>query len=256
MSATQQCVPSLLKALGRARFPDALDLPAGKYRLVRVFKHDFFAATGLFQSDDGRQAVLKIGRISDLMGLPGRWIGRYLARREARIYRALADLEAVPDFLGMWHDCGFVHEFVPGHELQKGEAVGDEFFDQLDALIGSVHGRAMAYVDLEKCENIIVGDDGLPYLIDFQISWHVPGWWGSRFPPSVWLRGLLQEMDRYHLLKHRRRNRPDQLAPEQLDESFNLPGYIRLHRALTRPLQIVRRGLLRRLDPEHATARR
>jgi hypothetical protein len=63
-------------------------------------------------------------------------------------------------------------------------------------------------------------------------------------------------MDRYHLLKHRRRNRPDQLAPEQLDESFNLPGYIRLHRALTRPLQVVRRGLLRRLDPEYAAARR
>ena len=256
MRATKQRVPSFLKALGRARFPDVLDLPAGKYRLACVFKHDFFAATALFQSNGGRRAVLKIGRMSDVIGLPGRWIGRSLARREARIYRALADLESVPDFLGMWNDCGFVHEFVPGHSLQKGEVVGDEFFDRLDALIGSIHGRAMAYVDLEKCENIIVGDDGLPYLIDFQISWHVPGWWGSRFPPGVWLRGLLQEMDRYHLLKHRRRNRPDQLAPEQLDESFNLPGYIRLHRALTRPLQVVRRGLLRRLDPDYATARR
>ncbi len=255
MKSAARRAPAVLKALGRSCFPQTLDLPEGRYELVHVFKHDFFAATGLLRRRDGHQVVLKINRMADLLGLPGRWIGRFLARREALIYQALADLEPVPRFMGLWGDCGFVHEYVVGHPMRADEAVGDEFFGALEQIIDRMHARGMAYVDLEKCENIIVDHNGRPSLIDFQISWHLPGRLG-RLPPLCWIRDLLQDMDSYHLLKHRRRTRPDQLSAEQLDESYKLPGYLKVHRAVVKPLQRLRRGALRRLDPQYPSASR
>ncbi len=256
MPEDRPAAPVVLKALGRKAFPQVLKLPGGQYRFVRMFKHDFFAATGLFQRDGGHYVVLKVGRIADLLGLPGRWIGRFLVDREARIYQALSDLDSVPAFVSMWGDCGFVHEFAAGQPLQQAQAVGDDFFNQLESLIAAIHSRGMAYVDLEKCENIIVGGDGKPHLIDFQISWYPPRRWAGRFGPLVWFGKLLQQMDEYHLLKHRRRARPDQLRPEQLDESYKLPAYIRIHRAVVKPFQKIRRGVLRKLDADYAAARR
>ena len=248
--------PTVLKALGRKRFPEHIDLAGGRFRLAEVLKHDFFAATALYRRADGRQVVLKIGRSADILGLPARWIGRFLARREARIYRALSDVASVPDFSGMWSDCGFAHDYVEGHPLRRDEAVGDEFFDQLQTLIATIHARNMAYVDLEKCENLIVGQDGRPHLIDFQISWSMPALWERCCPPLAWFRKKLQHMDEYHLLKHRRRARPDQLTPEQLDESYKLPGWIRMHRVLVRPLQKIRRLALKKLDADYLSAPR
>ena len=42
--------------------------------------------------------------------------------------------------------------------------------EQLRADLAEIHRRGMAYVDLEKCENVLVGDDGAPLLTDFGIA--------------------------------------------------------------------------------------
>jgi hypothetical protein len=253
--AAHKTPPAVLKALGKEPFPRTLDVDGQQYIQVKVYKHDFFAATGLFADEDGRQVVLKIGRMARILGLPAGWIGVWLARREARIYQALDDLDGVPCFVGMWGKHGFIHEFAPGRPLQRDDAVRDTFFDELDALIGQIHDRGLAYVDLEKCENIIVGEDQRPYLIDFQISWHIAQSWGSLLPLG-WLRDRLQEMDRYHLLKHRKRTRPDQLTTMEIAQAERRPWYIRAHRRMVAPLQKVRRGFLRKVDPDHASAPR
>lgn len=252
MGKKQQPTPALLKALGRKTFPEILHLPGGAYALARQFKHDFFAATALYKRDNGHAVVLKMGRSADVLGVPAGWIGRFLTRREARMYRALADVENVPAFVAMYGDYGFVHEYVEGHELRRDESVSDQFFDELATLIATIHARGMAYVDLEKCENIIVSDEGKPVLIDFQISWDQPPRWCRHIPPLPWLMRELQRMDRYHLLKHRRRTRPDQLDADRLASSADIPAVIRLHRAIVRPLQLLRRGFLRRVDPEYS----
>lgn len=247
--------PVVLRALGRKSLPDSILLAAGRYHFVRLFKHDFFALTALFERADGHRVVLKVGRTADILGLPAGWIGRWLTAREARIYRALAHLPQVPAFAGMWGRSGFAHEYVPGHPLGPNEPVADDFFDQLDTLISQIHSQRMAYVDLEKSENIIVATDGKPVLIDFQISWDVPRAWMRRLPVVSSLTKLLQHMDRYHLIKHRRRYRPDQLSAQILD-GFKAPWFIRLHRAVVRPLQKIRRGTLRRVDPGFDSAPR
>jgi hypothetical protein len=231
-----------------------MDLPAGHFTHVRTYKHDFFAATGLYRGPAGK-AILKVGRTAPLLGAPMRWLGRFLADHEFAIYRAVEDLPGVPRCLGRWGETGFVHEFVEGHPLQRYEAVPDRFFPELRVLIETLHARRIAYVDLEKRENILVGDDGRPYLIDFQISlyWPRPG------EPRTGLHRLiphelgdfllrrLQDGDRYHLLKHTRRHRPDLLTHEQRVASYRAGFFVQLHRRLSWPFTFVRRTILQKL---------
>lgn len=243
-----------LRALGPDDLPEAFCLDGVEYRLVQTFKHDFFAASGLYQGPTG-QAVLKMGRRADFLGLPTDWIGKWLVGREVRFYRQVQDLPGVPKLLGQVGPLAFAHEFVPGHNLQRHEMVNDDFFPTLTKLIATLHARGIAYVDLEKRENIIVGDDAKPYLIDFQISWQWPWAFGCNSWLARWLFNRFAGADRYHLGKHIRRCRPDQLAPEEIERSRRVGPLIRLHRTVFRPLTLLRRRILAHVERARAAAR-
>lgn len=234
-----------LRALGRGRLPQTLNLPGGPWQHLRTVKHDFFAATGFYAGPSGKLAVLKMGRTAPFMGLSLRFIGRYLCRREMRFYRRLSDLPNVPPVLGQIGDTGFVHAFVPGRPLQKGKPVPDGFFDQLQRLTEELHRRFIAYVDTNKPENILLGDDGRPHLIDFQISWDLHELGDN--PLNRWILHRLQREDIYHLAKHKKRLRPDELQPGELELATRQSALIRLHRLVTRPYFILRRGTMRLL---------
>jgi hypothetical protein len=210
------------------------------YRRTEVFKHDSWAATALYEGPAGR-VVCKFNRTQPVFGLPMRWLGRWLAAREAAMLARCADLPNVPAPAGPVAAGGAVlanavaHDFIPGHPLAEGERVGDDFFPKLRRLLAELHRRGIAYVDLHKRENVIVGDDGEPYLIDFQISVRLP-----KSGPAGALLRIMQRGDDYHLAKHVARNRPDQ-APAA---GVGLPWFIRLHRSFARPLRALRRRLL------------
>lgn len=244
-----------LRALGSEDMPPIITLSDGEYRYLRTFKHDFFAATGLYEGPSGR-VVLKLGRTAGLLGVPMMWMGRLLADHEAGVYEDLDGLDGVPRWFGRWGSTGIVHAFVEGHPLQRNELVDDDFFPQLETLMAELHRRGIAYVDLEKRENVLVRDDGRPCLIDFQISWKWSRSGGTRptglqrlIPAAVGdlLLARLQQGDRYHLLKHRRRHRPDTLTMEQYAASYRRGWYIELHRRLSWPFTAVRRAVLKLL---------
>jgi len=151
--------------------------------------------------------------------------------------------------MGRYGRYGLVHDFIEGHELARGEKVPDDFFDRLQEGLDEVHRRGMAYVDLEKPENVLVGSDGTPYLFDFQISYRWPFKYGGNWPPFCWILTRLQESDRYHLTKLRRRCRPDTMTEEEIIASKRRPAHIRFYGKLTRPITRVRRMILNRIDP-------
>ncbi len=245
-------VPPSLTALGRRTLPDEIEVGGTRFRKSRVFKNDFFAVTARYDGigdEDGRRVLLKVGRTASFLLLPMKWTGRMLRAREEAAFRKLEDVAGVPKLIGRWEQTGLIREFVEGHPLAKGERVADEFHPQLRALIDTIHDRGMAYVDLEKCENVLVGDDGRPHLFDFQICWYLPRGWGGELWPARVLRRWFQTGDRYHLVKLQRRTRPDQLSPTMLAASYRKPWYVRLHRFVTRPFTIVRRAVLNRVDP-------
>ena len=248
-------VPFCLRALGSRELPARIELNGVPYDRVGTFKHDFFAATGLYRGA-GRYVVLKIGRREGFLGIPLGWAGRLLTRHEADLFGQLADLDGVPALVGVWQDDSLIHEYVPGHPLSKGEPVNDKFFVRLRAMVDVLHQRRIAYVDLEKPQNVLVGEDGRPHLIDFQISWPWPVGWPARSPLGRWLCRRLQEGDRYHLGKLQRRFRPDQLTPQELAASYARPWPVRLHRKLTAPATRFRRWVLSKVDPGHRDGER
>src|SRR5262249_23472723 len=115
--------PALLRALGRAEPPDLIEAEGSEVRRVTTFKHDSWAATGLSPAAGGRQIVSKFNRVQPVFGVPMRWLGRLLARRERRMLKRLADEPQVPNPCRRLRVAGqsapncVAHDFVEGRPL-------------------------------------------------------------------------------------------------------------------------------------------
>lgn len=231
-----------MHALGKNALPEMIELNGQTWRATTFIKHDFFAATGFYQCDQtGAKSVVKIGRTEPFLGLPCQWMGRLIDGRERRFYHKLRDIPNVPAVIGRVGETGFMHAYVEGAPLQRDSQIPDTFFDELVGLIERLHQRGIAVVDTNKPENILLGADGRPHLIDFQISYDVHDL-GAIWPATAILK-LFYKSDIYHVLKHKKRLRPDLLTDSErrIVEHKSLP--IRLHRTLTKPYFIVRRRL-------------
>jgi len=266
-----------LKALGKTPLPPTIEAGGKTYSFVQTFKNDFFAITSLYDGPAGR-VILKVQRQAPFLLIPMRWAGRLLAAREWHSMSRLQGIPGVPKLIDRWGATGLIREFVEGRTLAEAlpppllrgaegdhsgslkgghvARVNDEFHPRLRELVDAIHAREMAYVDLEKPGNVLVGEDGRPYLFDFQIAWYWPRRYGGRLWPMRVLLRRLQAGDLYHLIKLQRRSRPDQLSPEVLRASYHKPWYIRLHNTLTRPFTRLRRKILRKLDPHRAPGER
>ena len=244
--------PAFLRALGLDDPPMEVEAGGQVWHRREVFKHDSWAATALYEGPGGR-IVCKFHRRQPVLVLPMGWIGRWLARREAWALRQLKTVESVPD------DCGPVvvggrvlpyavaHVFVPGRPLQPDAWVDDAFFARLRSALEQMHALGLAYVDLNKRENIVVDEEGRPHLIDFQIHFGVrPGWLRS-MPVNRAVLRMLQQSDDYHLAKHWVQHRPDQLSEQERDLDRLRPSVVRFWRRVQTPLRQLRRKLLVRM---------
>jgi hypothetical protein len=215
-----------------------------------VLKHDSWAATAAYTGPAGEKIACKFNRQAPILGLPMRWLGRRLALREAWVLTRLAGHPGMPSaagpitLAGRPLDHAVAHHYIEGHPLTSREPVGEEFFPQLRRLLDALHALDIAYVDLAKRENIIVGDDGRPYLIDYQISVWLP----AAGPGRAWpLRGLvraLQVADDYHLARHWIRHAPDSSPITAEALKGRRPAVLRLAQAVGPRLRGLRRRLL------------
>ena len=234
------------KRMLRGKLPCAAFVLGGRtYRLEKTLKQDFFAATGRYVGPDGDRVCLKHYHTEPFLGLSLEWAGRLMADREVRHYRLLQDLGNVPHLVGRVGRSAFVHAWVEGTDLlDRKDRLPDDFFDRLETLVGTIHARGMAYVDMNKPDNVLVDEAGRPVLIDFQISW-APRL--GRGPVSGLKRRLLamfQEADRYHVRKLKRLYRPDLMTPEERAASKRRPWFLNLHKAVGAPLRDLRRKFL------------
>jgi len=251
MSSAVKARPAIFRALGDQSPPERIVIDAETFVLQDVFKHDSWAATALYEGPR-YSVVCKMNRRQPIMGLPTRWLGRFLANRESFAYSRLAKTPGIIDGCGRifvdgvhWPNAT-AHVFVAGHPLGSQEEVNDEFFPALLKTLQEVHRRGFAYVDLHKRENILVGESGEPYLIDFQISY-----FGARrdllWPVRQVVLGVLQKSDLYHLSKHVKRLRPDQLESLGLAAINNRPWWIKAHRVVAVPFRQTRRWFLAKI---------
>ena len=224
---------------------ESFTLGGRTYTLEKVLKHDFFAVTARFRGPDGEAVCLKHYHTEPWLGLDLEWAGRLMADREVRHYRLLADLENVPHLLGRVGKSAFAHSWVEGNDLlDQKDRLPDDFFDRLEALLAAGHARGMAYIDMNKPDNVLVGTDGRPVLIDFQISWAPRRSWGPLGSLKRRLLAMFQESDRYHVRKLKRLYRPDLLTPEERAADKQRPWFLNLHRLIGAPLRDLRRKFL------------
>ena len=237
--------PRVFLALGHTQPPAEIVINAVPLTIEKTIKHDSWAATALYRSRDGkRKVVCKFNRMQSIFGFPMRWLGRMLARRESKMYERLSDLPNIAEGFKEIHVDGKIarhataHEFIDGHPLRWYDNVNDTFFLKLESTLRELHRRSIAYVDMNKSENVIVDQNGDPCLIDFQISVRMPGVW-----PCSWVLRILQRSDLYHCDKLKYRYRPDQIEKSGVKK----PWWIRMHRRIANPFRAMRRGLLVRL---------
>jgi hypothetical protein len=96
-----------------------------------------------------------------------------------------------------------LRSWIEGLPLHRATELPEDFFDLLDELVLAVHRRGVCHNDLHKEQNILVGRDGRPWLVDFQLaSVH------RRLPA-----GRARE-DLRHVQKHRRRYTRDGRGPQ------------------------------------------
>ena len=233
-------VDSQFRALGREDLPSEVEMGGEVYRLKRRYKHGFMAAVGMYEGN-GKQITCKWHRRASFFGIPLSWLGRLSVAYEKMVLRQVDDLEGVPRFCGQPDPWSITHVFVPGEPLHKDVAVDDRFFPRLLDLLERLHDRGIVYVDLEKTQNILRGDDGRPYLIDFQTAFYVPCKWLAETSFFRFLRERLQKADRYHAMKHFRRVRPDRLTAEEIARTRQKPFSVRLGNLLVAPYKKLRR---------------
>jgi hypothetical protein len=230
--------------------PETVTVGGASYRLDRVFKHDFFAATCLYEalgSAEVPKVVVKFGREHGFCGLALAWVGELTLRHEEAIYHALEGVVGVPRWMGRVGEHGYAIEYVDGRPMDHQPPPPPGFFDALRELFEAVHTRGVAYGDSNKRSNILIGPGGEPHLIDYQLSFRrgdqLP--WPIR-PIARAAFDYVCRKDIYHLFKHKRRISPAELRPEEEDLSRRRSGWHLIHRKLTKPYRGFRRRFLQR----------
>lgn len=150
-------------------------------QVTRELKHD---QMGLVERLDGPAGPV-VRRVARGGRIPGSWVvARILLARERRALRRLADVPGVarlveeesyaqtPSLDGRKprpRDV-LMRTWVDGVPLQQAEVLPANFFDLALDLVRELHARRVCHNDLHKEANILVGDDGYPALVDFQLA--------------------------------------------------------------------------------------
>lgn len=129
----------------------------------------FKPAVRLLESGE-RLAVLK-----DYSGsghLFGSILGRFLVRHEAAILKRLEGMRGVPRLLGFHGRLGLVTEYVDGKPINTFKGSADRegaarAIERLGQLLGELHGRGIAHVDVRQRKNVLLTERYEPYLVDF-----------------------------------------------------------------------------------------
>jgi predicted Ser/Thr protein kinase len=122
-----------------------------------------------------------------------RWLRRWMLRREHRAYQQLAEVTGVPRCYGLLEADHLVLEHLDAepYRLAKIENPG-LFYARLLELIQDVHRQGVAHGDIKGKNNVLVGPDEQPYLVDFgAASVAKPGF----RPLHRWVYRVLAQMD-------------------------------------------------------------
>jgi serine/threonine protein kinase len=142
-------------------------------------------------------------------------LGRFLIWRETKAYRKLESVNGIPALYRNINGLALVLEKISGNDLgkiKKGNKLPDGFMVGLKTLVDEFHALGVAHCDLKRKVNVILGNDGRPYIIDwgaciFQNEFKFP------FLRAIYRRFLLD--DHMAVIKIKLRYEPNMVSEEE-----------------------------------------
>ncbi len=150
-----------------------------------------------------------------------RWtIGLWLIQNEWRVYSRLIGIEGIPNAVERIDRFAFAIEYIPGSPIRRGEDLPSSFFADLGKALREVHSRGVVHLDLRHKGNILISENGRPFIIDFNSSFS----FGEKGFFRRFLFPALRWVDYGGLLKLKERVSPSLMTPEELSflKRFNL----------------------------------
>ena len=142
-------------------------------------------------------------------------VGRFLIWREAKAYGKLAGIKGVPAFYGVIEGLALAVAEIPGRSLENLEKemlLPFHFFDAMETLVNAIHQRGMAHCDLKRAPNTLLGDDGMPYIVDWAASISKSEFW---LPPLPMVFGRFILDDEMAIVKLALRHCPHWVSPQK-----------------------------------------
>ena len=142
-------------------------------------------------------------------------IGRFLVWRESRAYRQLTGIEGIPLLYRNVKGIALIIQEIPGKDLEslgKGTTLPESFFRELTVLVDRMHKRGIVHCDLKRAPNIILGEDGRPYIVDWSASISAREF--PFYPLSLIYRRFIRD-DRNAITKIRLKYLPESVGPEE-----------------------------------------
>lgn len=96
-------------------------------------------------------------------------VGPILIRREFGAMRDLLEVKGIPKLAGKLDRYALAMEHISGTSLENIQqgVLSAEFYDNLKNIIDDMHAHGVAHCDLRSRGNVMLGNDGMPYVIDF-----------------------------------------------------------------------------------------
>ncbi|MGC8863976.1 MAG: RIO1 family regulatory kinase/ATPase, partial [Armatimonadota bacterium] len=116
---------------------------------------------------DERMLIVKDFRRSDRLFRD--LVGPILIRREMGALRKLSGVVGIPKLIGRIDRHALAMEHIPGRSLDLVEpgTLGPDFYEALQSVLDAMHARGVAHCDLRSRGNVMLGEDGRPYVVDF-----------------------------------------------------------------------------------------
>jgi len=164
-------------------------------------------------------------------------VGRMLIWRERKAYEMLKGIQGVPCLYRTVPGKALIIEAIDGQDLrdfegelismaeggaessameEKRKLLSPVFFADIKKLVDEIHGRGVAHCDLKRTPNIMIGEDGRPYIVDWAAFMAKSE--ARIFPLNILYRRFLQD-DYISITKLKVNNRPD-LATEEEHEAY------------------------------------
>ena len=189
-----------------------------------------------FQMDvDGQSFLVK--KTNQASPLAGR-ISQYFINHEYKIYQRLKGITGIPKCYGLSDDGSLILEFIDGHSYREKERTlegRDQFFADLLTLILTIHAGGVSHGDLKRKDNILIGENNQPYLIDFGTAMTLNP--KDQFIKR-WLYNFSKQTDLNAWIKHKYSRQYDRIEEDDLVyySSSKMDKLVRLTRRFWRTL--------------------